>query len=424
MAAQGVALAIGLLTAGVLSRHLGVDGFGRFNHVFAFFYFFLAAADFGTQTVVVREIAQRPEAAGRLIGAVLPVRAAQSAVSVLLAWATIWLTGFPPDQAAALVLFSAIVPLVALQLPAAVFQAELRLAVPAAIGLIHRVAGLALMLLVVWTGGGILALLAALLAGEALTLLITLGWVRRYVRVEWRIDPAVARRVLAASAPLGLAALCTAVINRVDFVMLERMSTLHELGLYAAAYKVTGLLEVLPLMIMGTVYPLMARYAETDRGRLRALYRRAALGLGVVAIPIALSIAAVAPRLVTTVFGPAFEGAAAPLAVLVWATAAIYAAVGGTSLLVSLGFGRLNLLLNAAGAALNVALNLLLIPDRGATGAALATAITYGFILAGTAAGCRAALGPAPLGAGWALLLGRPSAPAASARPAEVGGDG
>ncbi len=77
------------------------------------------------------------------------------------------------------------------------------------------------------------------------------------------------------SVPLGLATLLVASTNRLDFLMLERMVGTEQVGLYSAAYKVTGLLERFPQLVMLTLYPVMAHAAGHDPPRLRSIYRRA-----------------------------------------------------------------------------------------------------------------------------------------------------
>src|SRR3972149_9386949 len=61
MAAHGISTAIGLATMFVLSRYLGVEGFGQYNYIFAFFYLFITINDFGVNTIVVREVSKQRE---------------------------------------------------------------------------------------------------------------------------------------------------------------------------------------------------------------------------------------------------------------------------------------------------------------------------------------------------------------------------
>jgi O-antigen/teichoic acid export membrane protein len=211
--------------------------------------------------------------------------------------------------------------------------------------------------------------------------------------------------VLRSSVPLGLATLFTALINRADFIMLERMTTLDQVGLYAAAYKVSNLLETFPIMVMATVYPLMCRYAREDMGRLRELYRKSVVSLGVVAVPLAVGVTLLAPTVVRILFGSEFAGAAPGLMVLIWSTVCVYVALGGGNLLISMRYERVNLALNVLGAAVNIALNLLLIPRMGITGAALATTVTYLVIAVGTLVGSYLALHPASAGPAMSAVL-------------------
>jgi len=170
---------------------------------------------------------------------------------------------------------------------------------------------------------------------------------------------------------------------------LERMTNLREVGLYAAAYKVTSVLEAFPAMIMGTVYPLMSRYASEDVERLRALYRKSVSYLSLVALPMGIGITVCAPVIVRLLFGANFMGAERGLTVLVWSTVFLYVAISGGNLLISVGKEKVNLLILAVGALTNIGLNLLWIPALGFVGAALSTAISFLVILVGTTIGVR-----------------------------------
>jgi O-antigen/teichoic acid export membrane protein len=295
--------------------------------------------------------------------------------------------GFRPPLRSALALYALVLPIAAWQLPGVIFQVAGRLEYPALIGAAGRCAGFIMMLGAVWAGYGVLAMLAALVLAEAASLTALVRCSKRFVRPVWRVDLALWRRVLRSSVPLGAAGLCAAVVNRVDFLMLERMTDLTQVGLYAAAYKVTNLLEALPLMVMGTVYPLMSRYAAEDPERLRALVRKSVLFLGIVGVSAGIVVTVTAPLIVRLLFGTEFSAAAPALAVLVWSTTCLYLAITGGNLLISVGRERLNLAILALGAALNIALNLLWIPAAGLLGAAWATTATFFVILIGTTAG-------------------------------------
>lgn len=381
MAAQAVSLAVGLATTLILSRYLGVEGFGQFNYIFAFFYFFLTINDFGVNTIVIREVSKQRERAGEIIGAMLLFKVLVAVVSVLVAWIAIWLMKYPEDLRNALFVYATVLPVIAFQLPGIIFQILLKAEYPAIIGIFSRCAGFVLIVGAAWMGYGLTAIVLALLLGEFASLLVTLKYAKRFVKPTWRADPRLWKEVLRSSVPLGIAGLFVAVINRVDFIMLERMTDLHQVGLYSAAYKITNLLEAFPLMIMSTIYPLMSRYASEDPERLRALYKKSVLYLGMIALPMGISITLFAPAIVRSVFGAKFIGADRGLMVLVWSTVFLYVALVAGNLLISLGYEKINLLLLIPGAILNITLNLLLIPTSGFIGAACSTTATFLWLL-------------------------------------------
>lgn len=379
-----VSLSIGLLTSLVLSRYLGVEGFGKFNYVFAFFYFFLTLNDFGVNTIVIREASKRRESAGDIIGAMLSFKLLLSAVSVLIAWATIGMADFPTDLRNALFIYTFILPIIALQLPAVIFQVALKLEYPALIGICNRLFGFVLLLIIVGLGYGLVALVASLVLAETAAMMMVWRYSRSLTRPDWRFEPKLWQGILRSSLPLGVTGALVAVINRVDIIMLERMRDMYEVGLYSAVYKVTNLLEAFPLMIMATVYPLMARYANEDMDGLRSLYARCVLCLGAVAVPMGIAITLLAPTIIRLLFGAEFAEASPALMVLVWSTVFIYFAISGGNLLISVGMEKTPMYILAIGVFVNVGLNLLWIPTMGFLGAAWSTAVAYFVILVGT----------------------------------------
>jgi len=383
MVAHGVSTAIGLATMFVLSRYLGVEGFGQFNYIFAFFYFFLTINDFGVNTIVVREVSKQRERAGEIIGAMLSFKLLLAVISLVAAWTAIWVMDFPTDLRDALLLYAFVLPLTALQLPAVIFQVALRMEYPSLIATFHRIAAFLLLMGGVWMGYRLTALVSALVLAEGVSLFFVLKYARKFVRPTWWFDPRLWKKILRSSMWLGIAGLFGSLINRVDFIMLERMTDLYQVGLYSAAYKVTNLLEAFPLMIMGTIYPLMSRYAKEDPERLRALYKKSVLYLGVAAVPMGLGITFFAPAIVQLLFGAKFIGADRGLMVLVWSTVFLYFSISGGNLLISMGKEKINLVILSFGAFVNIGLNLIWIPTMGFVGAALSTAITFFAILVG-----------------------------------------
>jgi O-antigen/teichoic acid export membrane protein len=381
---HAVSLGIGLVSTMVLSRYLGVERFGQFNYIFAFFYFFLSINDFGVNVIVVREASKNRERVGEIIGAMLSFKLLLAAFSVVAAWLAIWLMAFPAELRNALFVYALILPVMALQLPAVIFQVLLKMEYPSLIGIVNRVLSFLLLMVMVWLGYGLTALAAALIVAEVASLSLLLKYARSFMRPIYRLDPKLWKEVLRSSIPLGVMGLFAALINRVDFIMLERMTDMHQVGLYSAVYKVTNLLELFPLMVMTTVYPLMSQYANEDMEKLRELYKKSVLYLGIIALPLGICITVFAPVIIRLLFGAQFAGADRALMVLVWSTVFLYLALPGGNLLIAIGKEKVNLCILAPAALINIGLNFLWISTLGFVGTALSTSITFLIIFIAT----------------------------------------
>jgi O-antigen/teichoic acid export membrane protein len=391
---QAAVMLIGFATTVVLSRYLGVEGFGRYSYVFAFFYFFLAVNDFGITTTVVREVSRQRERAADIIGGLLSLRVLLAAGSTVVAWVIIDQAGFAPELQHALEAFALILPITALQLPLTIFPALLRPGLPSAAGIGARLAGLLMVLGLVWLRAGLVALVVAYLVAELGYVVVALGFARRLVRLTCRIDVRLWTTTLRSAAVIGLTNLAVALINRLDFLMLERMKGLADVGLYAAAYRVTNTFETLPLLVMGSIYPLLSRYAE-DPSRLRRVYWESLRYLAVLGLAAGAAVTWLAPVLVRLLFGAEFLPAIPALRILIWSSVAVCAFLTSTNLLISLRRERSLLVVYVLAAGVNFALNLTFIPSFGINGAAAATVASYAFVLvAATALAVAAVSGP------------------------------
>ncbi len=382
LAAQVVAILVSLATTFVLSRYLGVSRFGGLNYIFAFYYFFLILGDFGVGTIVVRECSRKPEDAAKIIGTMGSFRLGIAFLSAAVSWIIIYLVPFSPGLKTPLFIYALILPLIALQLPGVIFQINLNARYPAVIGIAKGLANFIFLIALVFAGLGMTAYVLALVLSEIIATFLTLFLSKPFVRPVWKMDWEICRKIIKSSLVLGSATIFVAIVNRVDFIMLERMTDLRQVGLYAVSYKFTNLLESLPLAVMTTLYPVMSGYGHQHPRKLQALYQKTLLLFSGFAVPLGLAVTFFAVPIVTLFFGTKFIEAAPGLQVLIWATVFLYLALSGGNVLISLGHEKINLGINIAAAVLNIALNFIWIPRYGFVGAAWATVCSFFLVFA------------------------------------------
>ncbi|HEX8256713.1 MAG TPA: polysaccharide biosynthesis C-terminal domain-containing protein [Allosphingosinicella sp.] len=163
-------------------------------------------------------------------------------------------------------------------------------------------------------------------------------------------------------------------MNKTDVLMLAPLSNMHEVGLYGAAFRITYVLTFPQVVMMSVVTPLFSEAFAHERHRqVRRLLGGALLFAAVTALPFSLALVLFPELVMTSLFGEAFAPAAPTLALLAVGQLATSLAIPFGGLLTMGGRERVFGGINLAGLALHVALNFLLVPTMGATGAAIAT---------------------------------------------------
>lgn len=211
------------------------------------------------------------------------------------------------------------------------------------------------------------ALTAGLVLALAVSLVPLAMWSRRLLADR---APAGRTAALRRALPLGLLAMATVVYYRSGTVALAALSTPQETAIFTVAATIGFGLLLLPNAITTGLLPHLAAH----RGGVAAGTTRWALRWSLLlCIPMA-ALAAVAGRLLLgPVFGPEYESAATPLALLCAAIVLIACSgVLGTALIAA-GHVKAVAVQVACSLAVNVVALVLLVPSFGASGAAGAT---------------------------------------------------
>jgi O-antigen/teichoic acid export membrane protein len=194
-------------------------------------------------------------------------------------------------------------------------------------------------------------------------------------RVRARLDPGAIRPLLARSWPIvGHSLLGLAIFNS-DFLFLRAFRDSAAVGLYAAAYTLISFFLNLGAAYTMTLLPVITRLRD-DPAEAKVLYDGSMAQVMTGALPVAIGGFLVAGGVIDLVFTPAYHASTLPLQVLLWTIPV--ALIRNVSQSALIGYGRQDQLLHtvAWAAAVNVVLNLALIPRWGMLGAAIATLAT------------------------------------------------
>ena len=366
----------GVLVNAYVARYLSPTGFGLLSFAAAMATLFTAIAQFGLQNVVVRELIRRPEERAAILGSALILRLAAGAASILLAVGATELLRPGDHRAAVIVLIVA-----AIALPRAWdvidydYQSRIE-ARPVVIARNASFVAFALLRPVLVLVHAPLEAFAFALTGEAVlaTILLLCRW--RGDRLTVGVGAArwaELRDLAVTSWPLVIAGLSMVVYMRIDQIMLASMMGDAGVGLFSAAVKISEALYFLPMAAMATVAPVLT---ATHR-RSGAEYERQTLQVMRVLVWTALAVAAIfalfSHLIILTLYGPAYAPAAAVLSIHAWIGVLVSLDYCSNQWLMNEGYLKFNMYQTLAGAAVNIALNLILIPRLGIIGAALAS---------------------------------------------------
>jgi O-antigen/teichoic acid export membrane protein len=221
--------------------------------------------------------------------------------------------------------------------------------------------------------------------GMAVSNLANVLFCRRFLPEGLRHQKSEMGALFREALPLGISTIMVTVYFYVDTVLLRALKGEAAVGYYNAAYRLLSFSLMVPVVFNQVIFPLFSRcMAEGDAGRarLRPIFRRAVLYMGLTGIPVMAALWIFSEPVIVLVCGETYRSSALTLGILGLAMAVIFLTYPHLSILVASGRQILFAWIAGAGGLLNVLLNLVLIPRFGIEGAAWATVITESLVLA------------------------------------------
>lgn len=376
-AAQIVGKFLTLVWTLVAARQLHPDDFGLFFYALAVSTLITAVAEWGFDTILIREGSRAPARIGGLMRAALRLELGLALPALVVGGLVV---GLMQDSSrlrlcVALVFGAALLEVFS-DTCRAVAQAAQRQAGVAGALVVQRLASAALIVICLLTGARLTGLCLGFLGGTIVGA-IAHGLALRRLQIDlsgsWRGE---LRPMLRASWVVGASDIALIALAKLDTVLVQGLRGSHEVGLYAATYRLLDTVLFVVFALNSGLYPPMAA-----SGRPEDVGRGIRVGTSAAALVYAPFIAAClvdSHQIVHLIFGPSFDAAAPALQWLAVASICYALSFLAHSGMQALYLSRWLLLTATTAVGVNVVANLLLIPHYGATGAAAATTIAYG----------------------------------------------
>ena len=392
---QGLSIGIQFATQVIMVRYLSKSGFGAFAYALSAVAILQIVATIGLNRTATRSLALYRErgnddrALGTIVFAIAATLGVGTALAVLVVAGRGLISGsLISDRTAVsvLVILVALAPIQAVDdLMNGLFAVFRRVrAIFFRTYVLAPTLKLVAVIVLVLAGAGVRSLAAGFVAAAVLGLAIysavlvqTLRRQGLLQRLRPRAFEIPAQELLALGLPLLIADFAFVLITSSDAVILGHFRGTTEVGAFKAVQPAARLNEIVFIAFLTLFTPLASRlYARRDSPQLSALYWQTASWIAVVSFPIFALTFSLAKPFTLLMFGSRYEGSAIYLAILAVGSY-VQAALGpnGTAVMV---YGRVSYIVGVsiAAVAINLGLNLTLIPRYGALGAAIGTSVT------------------------------------------------
>jgi O-antigen/teichoic acid export membrane protein len=237
-----------------------------------------------------------------------------------------------------------------------------------------------LLVALLYAGFNVLAAGYAYLVGATLAFGVSLVLLHKLTTLRGEVRTHV-REVGRFSLPVVVSGVLATLLTRTDTLMLSYFRDTYEVGQYSAAYPIANGL-IIVISSFGFLYLPMASQldAEDEHDEIDSIYTVSTKWIYLVTFPALLTFVLFAGDVVEIVFGGAYDEA--PIALAILSVGFFTNAIGGRNreTISALGVTTYLMVVNGFAFAINVVLNLYLIPPYGLVGAAVASATAYGVL--------------------------------------------
>jgi O-antigen/teichoic acid export membrane protein len=389
LTSKGVTAVSGILLLAIITRTLGLSGYGNYATILAYTQFFAVFSDLGINVYAVKRLSigsgrETEEAASMFTLRVLSGGVILGAAAIIVRFMP-----YAPavKEGIEIVLFAMFAQTLN-SLFVSVLQSRLEMQYAAFSEVAGRIAILALTALSVVLKGGLMGIVLATTAGNILNAAITYFYANRFVCLRVGLDWGLTQRIFNDALPIGVTGVLSYVYFKVDSVILSAIRipgkiNRVEVGIYGAAYKVVDQMVLVPTIFLGNIFPVLTSYLATDRTKAEALLRRAFVIMALVSFPVTAILNGYATKIIVFVAGASFAPAAVPLRILAFAIMLTY--FNGLFTYTALALNRQKSLIWVYGLAAigNAVSNFVLIPRYSYVAASYTTLATEAFVLIG-----------------------------------------
>jgi O-antigen/teichoic acid export membrane protein len=343
-----------------------------------YIYFFSAIATLGLDQFIVKELHQFPDNRDQILGTSFWMKIIAGFCCIPLIYIAYLIypaKGTPYDY---VLIFSTIGIIQAFNVIDSYFQSQVQSKYIMQVQISGNLVSAAIKLLFIYFK---MPLISFVYAYTFDFILLSIGYYFTYQRKQrsifkWTFNSALAAKLLKYSWPLMVSGIMVSLYMKIDQIMLQNMAGVKEAGAYATVATLSEAWNFIPAVIVTSLFPaiLNAKRDNVDRykKRIQNLYDL----MVYLSVPVAIIITFASP-LIYKLYKPEYAYAAPVLSVHIWSGVFVFLGAASSQYLIAENYNTLTFVRTGFGAAINIILNIILIPKMGMMGAAIATLAAY-----------------------------------------------
>ena len=361
-----------------LARTFGKDGFGIFSFGLSFAFIIVIIANFGLSALLVREISRNKRLVSKYLSNALVSKIFLSIITFFLTYVFLNIMDYPPETkivAYILVIFAIIQSFT--DLFYSIFQAFEKMYFDSIIKVLRMIILITLIYYAIKNDLGLVTSSLIFPITEIFILLIAATIVyTKFTKISFEFTYKFSKSLLKKSSLFCLTIGFVGIYTYIDSVMLSKIRSTTEVGIYAAAANIIIALIFIPMMYGNAIYPVISRFFISSKSSLKYAYERSFKYMLILGLPISAGVYILSDKIISIVYGSEYFASVAVLSILSWYLFLRFLNVVSGFTLASINKQSSRVLSQGIAVLINIILNLIFIPKYGFIGAAIATVIT------------------------------------------------
>lgn len=373
-------MGLGLFVGVWLARYLKPEAYGLLNYAFAFVGMFGIIASLGIPEIVVRDLIRKPLEAGITLGTSFALRLLGGLIAYL--FANVIISFLSPNDIMLRIVVAILSLMLIIQAIDVIrywFESQLQSKFMVWVDNIvfFAIAGIKV-ILILFHATLIVFVIFSLIEAFIVAIFLFIVYKRKVRNLKtWTVSIVRAKELLYNSWPLIFSGVVISIYMKIDQIMIGKMLNNYQVGIYAAAVRISEVWYFIPSAIITSLYPTIINLKKQNKKDYELGMKRLYWLMVWIAVPIGIIVSIWGSQIINLLFGSEYIAASGVLSIHIWSSIFVFIGLANNKWLINENMIMIISINTLIGAIANVGLNIILIPKIGILGAAWATLIAY-----------------------------------------------